>query len=479
MPTFDLRTGNTLTLLRAMPPDFVQTVVTSIPYYGLRDYQIEPDVWGGSEFCAHDFFDLGRTRPKPDRSTVGKDATNGSGVFGGGRGEQKTKAARGAAMPLGGMCQSCGAWLGCLGLEPTPELFIEHVVEIFREVRRVLRGDGTLWLNVGDSFCTQPNGSIGRSTLEGSLKPHSEYRRAHSLRSNGHGLSSGYKHKDLMMMPHRVALALQASGWWVRMDNVWSKPAPMPESVDDRPTKSHEYVFLLTKSPDYFYDAEAVREKQAGNAHSRGRGVHPKSVPHDKLIRANDSFNAAMTKFTEAPDGKRNMRSVWTINTQPFPEAHFATFPPALPALCIKAGTSEMGACVECGAPWERVTQKVAAAGKGSGNKERKTGESRVCPGSHLGASIPYSPTAFDTLGWRPTCICFGEQFEADPHAGSKLVRPCVVLDCFNGAGTAGLVALRLGRDYVGHERGPQYVEMSRRRIAGDAPMYFHEGVLY
>lgn len=421
-----------------MPSDCVQTCVTSIPYYGLRDYQIEPDVWGGSEFCGHEYFALGSTRPKPDRSTVGKDA-NGSGVFGGSRGEQKTKAARGAVKPLGEMCQFCGAWRGCLGLEPTPELFIEHVVEIFREVRRVLREDGTLWLNVGDSFANDTKWGW----RSGNKNAHSEqggFCRARRV--------TGYKPKDLMLMPHRVALALQADGWWVRMDNVWSKPAPMPESVDDRPTKSHEYVFLLTKSADYYYDSDAVREKQTGNAHSRGQGITPKSIPHDGLIRANESFHSSTSQYHEAPDGKRNLRSVWTIHSAPFPEAHFATFPPALPERCIKAATSEMGACIECGAPWERVAETDPVASQ-------------------------------TTLGWHPTCKCFGEQVAEDPHAPSKLVRPCLVLDPFSGAGTTGLVALRLGRDYVGHERGPQYVEMSRRRIHGDAPMYFHEGALY
>ena len=243
---------------------------------------------------------------------------------------------------------------GQFGLEPTPEEYVERMVEVFREVRRVLRDDGTLWLNLGDSF----------------------------------------HNKQLAGIPWRVAFALQADGWYLRSDIIWHKPNPMPESVTDRPTKSHEYLFLMTKSARYFYDAGAIAEPFADErmGNPNGGGQYAKdafTLLGEQSGLAKGEWNADGSKTA------RNKRTLWTVPTQPFPGAHFAVMPPDLVEPCIKAGT--------------------------------KKGD--------------------------------------------------MVLDPFSGAGTVGVVATRLKRSYVGIEINPEYAEMSRRRIEGDAPLFNRSGV--
>lgn len=230
---------------------------------------------------------------------------------------------------------------GQLGLEKTPQEYIAKMVEVFREVRRVLRKDGTCWLNVGDSYANltrktdnpiQFNKDIGERYGERISGKRT------TLKNNGMGL----KEKDLCLIPFRLAIALQEDGWWVRSDIIWAKPNPMPESVTDRPTKSHEYMFLLTKSAKYYFDQEAVRE-----AHSYPEINHTSQA---KTIEQNNAFlGHAPTNLGRCgnnPNG-RNIRTVWTIPTQPTPEAHFATFPEALIVPCIKAGCPEGGAVLD------------------------------------------------------------------------------------------------------------------------------------
>ena len=294
-PTICIFQGDCRSILAVLPPNSVNCVVTSPPYFGLRDYGVA----------------------------------------------------------------------GQIGLEASLDAYVAELVAVFREVRRVLRPDGTLWLNLGDSYT-----SGGRST-----RAHDDKSRAREMAFRA-DTAAGLKPKDLMMVPHRVAIALQADGWWVRQDIVWHKPNPMPESVTDRCTKAHEYLFLLTKSERYFFDAEAIREEQVKGA--AGSEFHTGKTGEHQLGRASRA---------ERVDGAapgRNKRSVWTIAPKPFKEAHFATFPPALVEPCILAG----------------------------------------CP---VGG---------------------------------------VVLDPFSGAGTTALVAKRLGRSAIGIELNPDYVEMSRLRIA-------------
>lgn len=223
---------------------------------------------------------------------------------------------------------------GQIGLEPTPDEFVAKLVEVFREVRRVLRDDGTLWLNLGDSYYNTSPDSGGKCVLPGAGKSMTEAR-YHGGKRDFTG--TGLKQKDLIGIPWRVAFALQADGWYLRQDIIWHKPNPMPESVRDRCTKAHEYIFLLSKSGRYFFDSDAMKEPsngwpiggaktrgKTGYASASGTGKAPQRDPHGGL----------------GGDGEtRNRRSVWTVATRPYKGAHFATFPPALIEPCILAGS--------------------------------------------------------------------------------------------------------------------------------------------
>ena len=305
--------GNVLETLKDVPPCSVQCVVTSPPYYGLRDYGVE----------------------------------------------------------------------GQIGLEETPELYIENLVAVFRECHRVLKDDGTLWLNLGDSYW----GGKGQSAHDGKhpvIKP-----------------------KDLIGIPWLVAFALRADGWWLRSDIVWNKPNPMPESVEDRPTRSHEYIFLMSKSATYYYDHEAIKEplssasiqrlsqptfdKQTGGAKDYQNGTNKNRSARRALV--NLKGRAMPPQVADDPERwanltGRNKRDVWTVTTKPYKEAHFATFPPDLIEPCILAGTKEG-----------------------------------------------------DT-----------------------------VLDPFNGSGTTGEVSIMHNRFYIGCEINPDYVRLTKRRLSKVQP---------
>lgn len=225
---------------------------------------------------------------------------------------------------------------GQIGLEPTPDEYVAQMVCVFREVRRVLRPDGTLWLNLGDSYAINGVRSsppqTNTTTVNGVRVRMARGATASDARANGLGrFQSGLKPKDLIGIPWRVAFALQADGWWLRSDIIWHKPNPMPESVTDRPTKAHEYLFLLTKGGRYFYDAAAIAET-AGEAHGKGYTKNPVAA-----FRGNPPTNLAGCGVRS--NGMRNARSVWTIPTRPYSEAHFATFPPELARRCILAGS--------------------------------------------------------------------------------------------------------------------------------------------
>lgn len=361
---------------------------------------------------------------------------------------------------------------GQLGLEPTPEEYIVQMVEVFREVRRILRKDGSLWLNMGDSYWASGQGYGDTKTTN---KGHNGSRQ----RQKPTWPDCGLKPKDLCMMPHRLAMALQKDGWWIRSDIVWAKPNPMPESCTDRPTKSHEYVFLCTKSAKYYYDVDAIREENVteSNAERPRMGQGPntkynqKRVGYEKNFGSNkgadaDRHGKGYQKHSPAvthPAG-RNKRSVWTIPTQAYSEAHFATFPEKLVEPCIKAGTSEKGCCPECGKPWYRITEKIKPG--------TRTVKSRTAPGQTphgcLSNTRMDDPIETKTIGWQPGCKCFGK-FTAIQRAVSK---PCIVFDPFFGSGTVGLVAYKLNRSWLGTELNPEYCKIAEKRIAEEQAKY-------
>jgi len=399
--SYELILGDCLEKLRGLADNSVQCIVSSPPYFGLRDY--------GSD--------------------------------------------------------------GQIGLEQSPEAYIAKLVEVFGEARRVLKDNGTLWLNLGDSYST---GAKHRPVPD------------------------GLKSKDLMFIPHKVAIALQADGWWARSDIVWNKPNPMPESVTDRPTKAHESIFLLTKSARYFYDNEAVREANSPTGMPFGASNSTKQRDLNDSKGERLGRNSALgpssfeNRYRLATQG-RNRRSVWTVDnslaeflafaksqgidlievakryangnreladvfdvaTKPFKESHFATFPPKLIEPCILAGTSEAGECPFCGKAWVRVVEREGKTKRqllneiGGANYHKVNGNGLNYKGGH---NLPERQST--TIGFTPQCQC-------PPHAPV----PQTVLDPFNGAGTSGVVALRHGRNYIGIELNPEYLEMSRKRL--------------
>lgn len=252
-----------------------------------------------------------------------------------------------------------------------------------------------------------------------------------------------------------------------------SKPNPMPESVADRCTKSHEYIFLLTKSARYYYDAEAVKEAASANSHPRGEGVNPKARnpdvagwdngpgSHSKLLgryphpKQNESFSAAVKDIVTS----RNLRSVWSIPSAPFKGAHFATFPPELPRRCILAGTSEKGCCPECGSPWARIVEKSGGTTGKSWHDHAADLERGMSQGGRASANGWEADYRIRSLGWRPGCSC-----------GADEPVPCTVLDPFSGAGTTGMVAKELGRKCILIDLSPAYCEMARKRLEETQP---------
>ena len=355
---------------------------------------------------------------------------------------------------------------GQLKLEETTEAYISNMVLVFREVWRVLRDDGTLWLNLGDSYAGVAGNARGEGAGGGQERVKSMGFGALPKRKD---LEGGLKHKDLAGIPWRVAFALQADGWYLRQDIIWHKPNPMQESVADRCTKAHEYIFLLTKSAKYFYDSEAVKERGAMVAgDSAGSSQRDTQETHG-LGGGNSGINLAKQKLAAELQEKgystRNKRSVWTVTTKPFRGAHFATFPPDLIEPCILAGTSENGQCPKCGKSWKRIMEKIGVStyekmgGKNGGYKKMREesmrrGETGVGDTRDSNGNIVwYEATPKKFVGWQPDCVC-----RLDPIAS-------VVLDPFSGAGTTGLVAVQHGRRYIGIELNPDYLEMSRKRI--------------
>ena len=433
MSAFTLLQGDCRNVLATLPDESVQCCITSPPYWGLRDYRTAS--WeGGDQNCDH-VADQSKTKK------FGNDAFNEDRPS---REETKT-----AGYYFDKVCGKCGATRidAQLGLEQSPEEYVDNLVEVFREVRRVLRDDGTLWLNLGDSYT-----SGNRADRDPALVSSSS-----GLTNRSNGLDRartpvGLKPKDLVGIPWRVAFALQADGWYLRQDIIWAKPNPMPESVTDRCTKSHEYIFLLAKSAKYYFDNDAIKENStsfvAGTETNIRFGGNKYGDLEEQLHRTKSG-----NEYTDI--GKRNKRSVWTVSTRPFKEAHFATFPPELIEPCVLASTSHFGMCAECKAPYKRIVERGEIP-----DRTTRDNTLGVIPGRDKttrlnSVDMAVIPTA--TTGWGKTCNCT-----------TDAVEPCVILDPFSGAGTTGVVAIKHSRCYIGTELNPDYVEMSRKRIQAE-----------
>lgn len=332
---------------------------------------------------------------------------------------------------------------GQLGLEATPEEYVAKLVEVFREVRRVLRDDGTLWLNLGDCYAGSWGNYGGQNRGNGTQRPIIAGSSAPSAQGDYLPPTTrvpGLKPKDLCMIPARVALALQADGWYLRSDIIWAKPNPMPESVTDRPTKAHEYLFLLAKSQKYYYDADAIREPGQDWGKRDRTNWQGRNIPGQKPQLGCEDCDSS---------NGRNKRSVWTIATEPTPYAHFATFPIKLVEPCILAGSAET-ACGICGAPYERITETIDIKNRlGESWHDHKDDIKRGQRGCPPAEDAPKRKTT----GFRPTC-------DHNDNTGCS-----IVLDPFMGSGTVGLRSKELCRQYVGIELNEEYIKIANQRL--------------
>ena len=424
--------GNCIEVLKTLPDNSIDCCVTSPPYFGMRDYQTGR--WeGGDENCSH----------KRDSKYSDKTITEHS----------NPDLAVGDAI-YKSVCHRCGALRidEQVGLEETPEEYVENMVKVFRGVKRVLKPTGTLWLNLGDSYwgggwkgsqtdLSETKQGTNTGTLCGKdLKP-----------DGNHPI---LKSKDLVGTPWRIAFALQADGWYLRQDIIWKKGNPMPESVTDRCTKSHEYIFLLSKEPKYYYDADAIKEKSIDKESYTGRikrtGGMREGEYADKHLKQS---------FSKLEEGKtyetRNKRSVWDVNVNSYKEAHFATYPIKLIDPCIKAGVPKQ-VCSKCGKPIEYVINKEPIPEycktylDGEAGDLKQTGSliGRVT-NSKYDKFIKNRKIEIEEV----KCSCNAEFLKG------------IVLDPFMGSGTTAIVALNNKVDYVGIELNPDYIEIIEKRI--------------
>ncbi len=463
--------GDALTVLKRLEDNSVHCCITSPPYYGLRKYGTTQAVWGGEPSCDHVWIDV---HPPGHRS---------SDTHPGPMQHDGNKHREGLTSKT---CSKCGAWKGELGLEPTPEMYVAHLVEIFREVRRVLRKDGLFWLNIGDSYSAKSTHAGGNKA---GIHGHGE-ECGQSFRGRGeYTFYDRLKPKDLLEVPSMIAVALRADGWYLRSRLPWLKRNSMPSSVEDRPAASIEYVFLLSKSRKYFYDRVGVLQSssESYNKDKRPRGVLRQRVnkkskyPDEGQFKKQDNTgNPQYTGFNEryaetvAESGvipTRNLRDsdlffkTWqgllhnedgepialVINTRSYKGAHFATFPPHLVEPMVVASTSEKGYCPVCGAPWERIFETDSLHFE-SGRVERKIAEvNKVSQSSIFRTGIQNVPK---TTSWQPTCKCTRED-----------TTPGIVLDPFAGSGTTEATAIELGREGISIELNADYCTLAAERI--------------
>ena len=474
--SYRLLLGNCLDSLHELEDESIDTCITSPPYYGLRDYGTAE--WeGGDPNCEHTVsMDTKWNDPKRGKNVLRPEVAHRGG---------KSNA-----------CLKCGATRidEQIGLEDTPEQFIENLVEVFRLVRKKLKPTGSLWLNIGDSYWGG-KGRSGMKDAEVQAARTDSLNKAHHNATGGKGKTrptdrthDEIKPKDLIGIPWMLAFALRADGWYLRSDVIWNKPNPMPESVRDRPTKSHEYIFLLTKNKKYYYDHVAIKERDGGGRSGNSFRSRQGGADHQAV-----SGGIGGDEWVSNGSG-RNKRSVWTVTTKPYKGAHFAVFPPELIEPCVLASTSYHGCCGECGSPYTRIgsdwqpscecfgelvmeevvipaemtpaqvaktTWGVTTKGEYFGDNQKDYESSMAQPASDVKKRIIENKTK-DRI---KTMQIYKSDMPLDEHP----VIPSVVLDPFGGSGTTAGVAILHNRNAVICELNEEFAALIPNRVASIA----------
>ena len=424
--------GNCLEVIKSFEDNSIDCCVTSPPYWGLRDYGT--GTWeGGDCNCNH-------TANMRFSESTGLRQYDGHSELSNIENEKK-------ATPFKKVCGKCGAVRidEQLGLEETPEEYVENMVQLFREVKRILKPTGTLWLNLGDSYMGGGRDS-GKSLENASSLNGNAYKNGMRCGPPTKKIE-GYKSKDLVGIPWMVAFALRKDGWYLRQDIIWQKPNPMPESVTDRCTKSHEYIFLLSKSPKYYYDNESIKEPTI---------TQDISVRNRNITKLNNTpGRTSMGGLTTNNYEIKNKRSVWNVTLKGFKEAHFATYPEELIEPMIKAGCPEK-VCSKCGKPLEIKIIKEPIPEDCKTYLEGEIGD-MVQSGSMIGCVTNNKYNEF--IKTRKI-----EKQEIKCDCNEPFAKG-IVLDPFMGAGTTAVVAKKLKRNWIGIELNPEYIKIAEKRI--------------
>jgi len=442
LPINQIVTGDCREVMAEWPEDCIDFVMFSPPYWGLRSYEEAESVWGGDEDCDHIWGE------KINEKKVGNSPSQNTTMTGG-MGIRETE----SEVSEGKFCQKCGAWCGQLGLEPDYRMYVRHLVEIGREIKRILKPSGSWYLNLGDTYA---GSGMGRSSVD------PKWEGARKGEVDPPQQSSSISAKCKMLMPYRVALALIDDGWICRNDIIWLKPNPMPSSVKDRLNTTTERIFHFVKEKQYYYDLDAIREPHKNSTIQRDECDAPTLAygpSGEREVKSNSVINHGDLAHEMKPNPKgKNPGDVIEQTTQPFPEAHFAVYPPDLCEKPIKSSCPPK-VCSECGKPYEREehekqyidTRPGNDTGKGKSGKE-------IDPNKSLHSSeiskkrqkiVYHVPDNF-----KKTCSCSTNETISG-----------IVLDPMCGAGSTLVKAKQLGRRYIGIEISDEYAEIARERL--------------
>jgi len=451
--------GDCLKIMRDIPDNSIDVVLTSPPYWALRDYSTNPQIWGGDKNCKHIWREIDVLR----KATKGDKPSKNSKVA-----INRTNSENRPGKPSD-FCSKCGAWRGELGLEPTFDLYISHLCDIFDEAKRVLKKSGSCWVVIGDTY----SGSGAGQKDTGKAVYKEDNFRKNPVKTN-------LPNKCLCQIPFRFSIEMCNRGWILRNTIIWHKNNCMPSSVNDRFTVDFEYVFFFTKNKKYFFNQQF--EPMLSNEYDKKRMSGGRKEYKGKWSDSDDAESygspRARTQRKKSWDSKRiqtafvagykqgrNKRCVWNINTKRFKEPHFAVFPEKLIEPMIDAGCPRY-VCSKCGKPREKIYEVVGHQitdfikidggdknGKYYGSEQKDYESSKTQKPSETKKRIFKSMSEIKDYKY------------SDCHCGAKF-KPGIVLDPFLGAGTTAVVAKKLGRNFIGIELNPDYIEIAKKRLA-------------